>query len=159
MCIYRFDGWDEQEQYPATCEYLPMLELKFDSDGSFLMAEKEGNSIFIDVLAQLGLEMNGTAIPSQALSQFEKLLVTVEGQKKIIEIYLASYIKTLSPTERQEFVDVLKSIQSVGPILDPTPTTAEVIQSIQDADTMEKLAEKRQRKPSEKLNQENCQIM
>jgi hypothetical protein len=120
-----------------------MPEVTFASDGSPVIAQHNENNLFTGVLDHLlELEGKGTTIPTQAISEYEKLVSTPEGQKQLIEAYLAEKIKSLTPDARQELVESLQSLQADKPIVEDAPTAEDSVQALQDADVMEEFAKK-----------------
>jgi hypothetical protein len=133
VCIYCFENWEDQEEYQATCKYSPIAELEFAKDGSFITVEDEDDEIWAAVLSELGLELEGAIIPTQVISQFEQLLKSQEGLKRLQQSFLINKIKALSPKNQQKLVGSLRSMQSTMSTL----TLDESIQAFQDADSME----------------------
>jgi len=143
MHIYRFVDWQDQEQYPATYEFVSIAELEFASDGSFVIPRAElDDQQWETLFSQLGLNLAQGVIPSELLAQAEQFLLSPEKQQRIVRFFLETGLKQLSPQEVAEMAAFFQS-GPAAPGLPPDSQlhTLDVTQAINDASVMQALAE------------------
>jgi len=140
--IYRFVGWDGQERYPATHDYVPMFELEFAPDGSLVAPDRESeDAMWGSLLSQFGLGTKQGVVPSELVSQIEQLITSPEGQETLVRHLFESFLKELPPEELEQIVSFSKS----APAIQALPSDSQLPgmdtrQAFQDANAMRELA-------------------
>ena len=140
--IYRFVGWDGQERYPATHDYVPMFELEFAPDGSLVAPDRESeDAMWGSLLSQLGLGIEHGVVPSEWVSQIEHMIASPESQEALGRHWFESSLKELPPEELKQIVRFFQSapaIQALPP--DSHLPEMDTRQAFQDANAMRELA-------------------
>ena len=109
--IYRFEGWQGQDRYAATRDYVPMLELEFAPNGSPIAPDRPGEDEMWDsLLARLGLDTSQGIICTEWMVQFERSLAMPETQSLLLRDSVKAYLKRLSPAESAELARCLRSV-------------------------------------------------
>ncbi len=141
--IYRFDGWSGETKYPATFDYVPMVELVFASDGTFVIPkEHRDEEIFEQFISQLGVDGIQDTIPVEFIKNIESLLKSPTAQREYFEALLRSRLERSSPEEQQELVAFVqsKTASQLQPFESQIPA-GEIEALFSSADMMDKLVD------------------
>ena len=140
VCIYRFEGWAGQSEYPTACDYVLISDLEFAPDGALRAAKDEAEDIWATMLERLDLEQGGTVIPSEAVRQVEAVLLSPEGQQRLAELLVQQVLQSLPPDEFDSVVRALGRAEPIESPLGQELTPQDAVEASDDAESMERLA-------------------
>lgn len=145
--VYRFVGWDGQERYPATHDYVPMFKLEFAPNGSLVAPDRESEDVvWGSLLSQLGLGMEHGVVPSEWVLQIEQLIASPEGQEALSRHLFESFLKELPPEELEQIVRFFQSAPEIQALpSDSHLPEMDTTQAFQDASVMRELAAEAER--------------
>jgi hypothetical protein len=106
--IYRFEGWDGEELFAATYDFVSTVELIFTPDGRPLPPKQDEVAMQL-AIQKLGLELSKTVMPVDALQHFEKILGSAAGWQTLATAALVSKLIALPPEEQQEIISFIQS--------------------------------------------------
>lgn len=138
--IYKFSGWNGEDQYPAQTAYVPISELRMDSESNFIFPDEEISPTSDFILCELGFNQDYMIVLS-SVEKLQGLLSTPEGLKQITDLGLLHQIMNLSPEEVVEIQDFFNSeaMKNIKPF-EGKISQDETYQVFQDSEKMALLA-------------------
>jgi hypothetical protein len=108
--IYQFDGWDNDDVYPAVYEYVPINNIGFRTDGSIVGENlKWDEETMNPLLSEIGIDLDQGFIPKDALQSFESMILDGTFQAKFMEVTLASLLEEAEPEELRDLQEFIES--------------------------------------------------
>lgn len=102
--IYSFAGWNDENQYSAECDYVPVTQLEFADDGSLVAVEEDPlDEIALQpFLKGIGLDDEGGLMLLAAIERLESTILDADTLRSYQETRLISLAKDAEPEELAE---------------------------------------------------------